>query len=465
MINFIFRNRVMDITKELKDDLNAVLKVQIGKSDYGDKVEKVLGDYRKKARIDGFRPGKVPAGLIQKLYGKTVMVEEINKLLSESVMKYIHDEHIHILGDPLPSEKEQKEIDWETQTDFEFAFDLGLSPEFELKLTKKDKCTSFNILPSEKIIGTYIDNYTRRYGAFKTCDAIEDGKEMLKGTLVELSTEGTVRDNGIVTSESTLYLEFQKDEEIKKQFMGLKEADTISFNLRKAYPNDVELATILHLKKEEIADNNSDFQLTITAISKFEKAEINQALFDKIYGEDKVKTEEEFKAKVEEEIKANLSRESDYKFRLDTKELILKKIDFNLPVEFLKRWIAMSNEGKYTAEQLDQEFPKFERDLKWQLVQNKIIKDNDLKISDEEILEFAKAQTRMQFEQYGMFNAPEETITGYAEESLKREDDRRHMFERKFEEKVVEFVRETVTIQVKDVTPEEFDKLFEESNQ
>jgi trigger factor len=178
-----------------------------------------------------------------------------------------------------------------------------------------------------------------------------------------------------------------------------------------------------------------------------------------------VKSEEEFRVKIEEEIKANLSRESDYKFRLDTKEMLLKKVEFNLPTVFLKRWIEISNEGKYTTEQLDQEFPKFERDLKWQLIQNKIVKENDLKISDEEILEFAKAQTRLQFEQYGMFNVPDEHITNYAEETLKREDDRRRMFERKFEDKVIDFVRETITTQIKDTTTEEFDKLFEESNQ
>ena len=454
----------MNITKELKDDLNAVVKIQVTKDDYETKVQQVLGDYRKKARIDGFRPGKVPAGLIQKMYGKTVLAEEINKLLTENIMKYIRDEQIHILGDPLPSEKEQKEIDWDNQTEFEFAFDLGLSPEFELKISKKDKLTSYNVLPNDKIIDTYIDNYARRYGAFKTCESIEEGKEMLKGSFVEMTSEGTVKDNGINVSESTIYMEFMKDEEIKKQFMTLKHGDTITFNLRKAYPNDVEIATILHRKKEEIASIESDFQFTIAAISKFEKAEINQALFDKIYGEGTVKSEEEFRSKIEEESKANLTRESEYKFRLDTKEELLKKINFDLPIDFLKRWIAISNEGKFTVEQLEQEFPKFERDLKWQLIQNKIVKDNDLKISDEEILEFAKAQTRMQFEQYGMFNVPEEQINNYAQESLKRDEDRRRMFERKFEDKVIEFVREMATLQSKDITTEEFDKLFEENN-
>ena len=455
----------MNITKELKDSLNAVVKIQINKDDYEPNVKKVLTDYQKKARIDGFRPGKVPAGLVQKMYGKTVMVEEINKLLSENLMKYIQDEHLHILGDPLPSEKEQKPIDWENSSEFEFAFDLGLSPEFELKLSKKDKLVNYNIVPNDKVIDTYSDNYARRYGAFKICDTIEDGKEMLKGSFVEMSAEGGVKDDGISVSESTIYLEFMKDEDIKKQFMGLKVGDTITFDLGKAYPNNVELATILHKKKEEIGTIESDFQFTIASVSKFEKAEINQELYDKIYGEGNVTSVEEFRTKISAEIKLNLSRESDYKFRMDAKELILNKTSFVLPVEFLKRWIFTSNEGKFTVEQIDQDFTKFENDLKWQLIQNKIVKEQDLKISDEEILDFAKEQTRTQFEQYGLFNVPDEHIVNYAQESLKREEDRRRIIERKYEDKVLEFVRATISCESKNVTSEEFDKLLEENNQ
>jgi trigger factor len=454
----------MNISKELKDELNAVVKVQISKEDYEPKVKKVLSDYQKKARIDGFRPGKVPVGLIQKLYGKTAMVEEINKLLSESIHKYIQDEQLHILGDPLPSEKEQKPIDWETQTEFEFVFELGLSPEFELKITDKDKFTAYSIVPGEKAVESYLDNYARRYGSFVSCDTIEDGKEMLKGSFIEMTPEGTVKDNGIATTDSSIYLEFMKDEDIRKQIMGLKQNDVITFNLRKAYPNEVEIATILHKKKEEVANIDSDFQLTIAAISKFQKAEFNQELFDKIYGEGTVTSEEEFKAKVQEEVKANLNRESDYKFRVDAKEAILKKVNFALPVDFLKRWVFSSNEGKFTQEQIEQDFPKFEQDLKWQLIQNKVIKDHDLKISDEELLEFAKAQTKLQFEQYGLFNVPEEHLVNYAQESLKREEDRRKLFERKYEDKVLDFVRETAKVETKEITSEEFDKLFEENN-
>jgi trigger factor len=453
----------MNISKEVKDDLTAVLKIQIDKGDYEPRVEKVLEDYRKKARIDGFRPGKVPAGMIRKMYGKNVMADEINKLLSENLMKYIQDEKIHILGEPLPSEKEQKPIDWENDSEFEFAFDLGLTPEFELPLSKKEKFVQYNIEPDSKIIDTYKDNYARRYGSFKSCDTIIGDKEMIKGSLVELNTDGTTKENGLSVSESTLYLEFLKDEDIKKQFSNIKAGDTLSFNIRKAYPNDVEISSILKIKKEQAASINSDFQLTVESISLFENAEINQELFDKIYGEGTVTSEDQFVAKINEEISANLNREADYKFRLDAKEKMLSKVDFKLPVDFLKRWIFASNEGKFTQEQIDEDFPKFERDLQWQLIQNKIIKDNDLKISDEEILEFAKVYARMQFEQYGLFTVPEEHITNFAQESLKREDDRRRLFERKYEDKVLDFIKESVTIDNKNISTEDFDKLLEKN--
>jgi trigger factor len=455
----------MNITKELKDELNAVLKVQISKDDYEPRIQKVLNDYRKKARIDGFRPGKVPAGLINKMYGKSVMVDEINKMLSESLMKYIEDEKLHILGDPLPSQSEQKPIDWDNDSTLEFAFDLGLSPQFDVKLSKKDKLVSYAIKPDSKLIETYSDNYARRYGSFTVCDCVADGKEMVKGSFIEVNADGTDKADAHAVAESTIYIEFMKDEDIKKQFMGAKSGDSIVLNVRKAYPNDVELASILHVKKEDAANINSEYRITIASISKFDKAPINQELFDKIYGEGVVTSEAEFQAKIEEEIKANLSRESEYKFRIDTKEAMLNKINFALPVDFLKRWLVASNEGKFTAEQVEAEFEKYEREFKWQLIKSKIVKDNNLQVTEEEILDLAKMTTRMQFEQYGLFNVPEEHIVSYAEESLKRSEDRQRMFERKFEDKVLEFAKATMTVDEKEVSAEEFDKLLEENNQ
>ncbi|NJK96271.1 MAG: hypothetical protein HC830_02565 [Bacteroidetes bacterium] len=256
-----------------------------------------------------------------------------------------------------------------------------------------------------------------------------------------------------------------KDEDTKKEFMGLKANDTIKFDLRKAFPNDVELASILHKKKEEITDLDSVFQFSIVSISRFVKANVDQELFDKIFGEGQVNSEDEFKEKIQEEIKHNLQRESEYKFRTDAKETLLSKCTFKLPEEFLKRWIFSINEGKYTQEQIDDDFPKFMNDLRWQLLQNKVIKENDLKVSDEEIIEFSKYITRMQFEQYGLHNVPDENIDNYAKESLKRPEERKRMLEKLYEDKVIEFVKTLVTIDNKVVTSEEFDKLIEANNE
>jgi trigger factor len=454
----------MNIVKEQKDDLNAVLKVHIAKEDYEPKVTKTLTDYRKKARLDGFRPGNAPMGLIQKMYGKQAMLEEVNKLLSESVTKYLSDEKIHILGDPLPSEKEQPVIDWENQSDFDFAFDLGLSPEFELSISKKDKLNLYDITPAEKITDTYVDSYLRRYGSFANCEVVEEGKESVTGNMVEMDETGAVKDGGIATENSVIYLEFMKDEDTKKEFMGLKANDIVTFDLRKAYPNDVELASILHMKKEEVTSINSSFQLTIGAISRFEKANLDQELFDKIFGEGNVKSEAEFKEKIQEEIKHNLQRESEYKFRVDVKEALLSKAQFKLPEEFLKRWIFSINEGKFTQQQIDEDFPKFMNDLRWQLLQNKVIKENDLKVSDEEIVEFSKYITRMQFEQYGLHNVPDENIDNYAKESLKRPEERKRMLEKIYEDKVIEFVKTLITVENKTISSEDFDKLMEANN-
>jgi len=451
----------MVITKELKDELNAVLKVVIVKDDYEPNVEKKLTDYRKKAKIDGFRPGKVPAGMIKKLYGKSVMVDEINNLLTESLPKYIQDEHINILGNPLPSETEQKQNDWENSSDFEFAFDLGLSPEFEVNFSKKDKFKSYNIKPDPKLIQTYIDNYTRRFGTYKTSEVIESGNEMVKGTFIELSSAGIVKENGYNISDCTIYLEFMKDEDIKKSFIGNQTNGVLSFNLRKAYPNDVELASILHLKKEETAGIDSDFQFTIESISKFENAILNQELFDKIFGVGIITSIEQFNSKLENDIILNLSHESDIKFRTDAKDILLKKSNFKLPVEFLKRWILSSNEGKSTAEEINANFDHFENDLKWQLIQNKIVTLNDLQLTEDEILEFATRQTRMYFEQYGLSNVTDEQIYNFASEQLKKDDYRKRIIEQKMEDKVFDIIRDTVTVETVEVNNEEFDRIME----
>jgi trigger factor len=449
----------MNITRENIDDLNAVLKLKIDKTDYEDKVETVLKDYRKKATVKGFRPGMVPIGLIKKMYGRAVQIDEINKVVTESIQKYITDEKLEILGDPLPKTDEQEKLDFETQQDFTFSFELGLTPSIELKLSKKNKVNQYEIIIDEKMRNDYLENYTRRYGELKKAEMTEE-KDVIKGKIEAIDNDGNVNPDGPAVDETSLGIDIIKDINIKKEFIGKGIGDSIDFDLKKAYPNDSEIAGILHKKKEEVENLEGNYRFTINDISRFYPAVIGKELFDRIFGEGVINTEEEFMKRIEEEITQNLKRESDYKLMMDIKNLAMEKTDFQLPEEFLKRWLLRVNE-KTTEEQIEKEFESFRKDLKWQLIRNKVARDNEVKISEEELQKEAESITRYQFQQYGLFYATEEQIANYAKETLKREEDAKRIADKILEEKVLVLVKELVKLETKDITVEEFNKLFE----
>jgi trigger factor len=449
----------MNISRENIDELNALLKVEIRKADYEEKVAKVLRDYRKKANVKGFRPGMVPIGLIKKMYGKAVQIDEINKIISESIHKYLTDEKLDILGEPLPKLDEQNLINFDTQEDFVFSFEMGLAPVFELKLSKKNKVNYYELIVDEKIKSDYVSNYTRRFGEFKNREKSGE-KDILKGNIVALDDKNSNMPAGYISENTTLSIDIIKDDKIKKIFINKKIADIIDFDLRKAFPNDFEIAGILKKQKDEVAGVNGKFRFTINEISRFEPAEINQELFDKVYGEGVIKSEEEFMNKIDEEVVKNLKKESDYKLNLDIKKLVLDKTDFSLPEDFLKRWLLKVNE-KTTAEQIDKDFDSFRNDLRWQLIRNKVAKDNEIKISEEELHAEAENITRYQFQQYGLLYATDEQIHNYTHEMLKREEDAKRIAEKILEEKALEKLKELVKLENKKVTVEEFNKLFE----
>jgi trigger factor len=449
----------MNITRESIDDLNAVLRIQVEKADYDGNVEKVLRDYRKKANIKGFRPGMVPIGLIKKMYGKAVQIDEINKVVTDNIQKYLTDEKIEILGDPLPKIDENEKIDFETQESFTFSFDLGLAPAFETKLSKKNKVTYYEIAADDKMKNDYLNNYTRRYGKFEKADISEE-KDILKGKIEALDEKGNPVPDGILVDDTSLSIEIIKDKKIKKQFIGRAEKDSIDFDLRKAFPNDNEIAGLLKKQKEEIVKAEGDFRFTINEISRFSPAELNQELFDRIYGENNIHSEEEFRNRINEEIIANLRNESEYKLSVDLKKLAIEKSEFQLPETFLKRWLLKVNE-KTTEELVEKEFNNFSRDLKWQLIRNKIARTNELKITEEELLKEAEKITRYQFSQYGLFYATDEQVENYAKETLKREEDAKRIADKILEEKVNLILKDIVKLENKSVSIEEFNKLFE----
>ncbi len=449
----------MNITRENIDDLNAVLKVEIRKPDYEEKVENVLKDYRKKANIKGFRPGMVPIGLVRKMYGKAVQIDEINKIVTENIQKYISDEKLEILGDPLPKADEQDKIDFDTQEDFTFTFELGISPAFDLKLTKKNKVTEYDIIVDDKMKKDYLDNYTRRFGELRSADTTRD-KDVIKGKLEAIDAGGDSIQEGLSVESTSISIDIIKDKKIKKQFIGKGLNDTIDFDLKKAFPNDNEIAGLLHRKKEEIENVEGSFRFTINEISRFHPAEPGPELFTRIYGEGVVNSEEEFMKKIEDEIAANLRHESDYKLMIDLKALALEKGDFQLPDEFLKKWLLRVNE-KTTGEQIEKEFDSFRKDLRWQLIRNKIARENDVKITEEELLREAANITRYQFQQYGLFHATDEQINKYALETLKRDEDAKRIADKILEEKAMLLLKDQVKLESKSVTIDEFNKLFE----
>ncbi|MFP4017941.1 MAG: trigger factor [Bacteroidales bacterium] len=454
----------MDINRENKDEQNAVLKVQVKQEDYQENVDAVIKDYKKKAKMDGFRPGKVPEGLIRKMYGKAIKIDEINKIVSQKLNEYIQSEKLKVLGEPLPSKEEQdKTINWDQDKEFEFAFDIGLAPEIEVKISKHDKVPYYKIKITDDLIDKQKEEYLNRMGEFKNVDEISNNDELLKADLTEMDEEGNVKDEGIFKENISLSLSVIKDEEIKKQFEKAKPEDEIVIDLKKAYPNDTELASLLEVQKEELENISNYFRVFINEIKKFEKAEINQEFYDKLYGEGEVTSEEEFNEKIKADLEQQFKPESERKVHIDIKDHFVRKINPKLPSEFLKRWIKATQQNEnLTEEQIDNEFPHFEHDVKWDLIKNKIIEDNEIKVEEDEVLELAKRLTQQQFQQYGMMNFPEEQLEQYAKQLLSNEEQRKKIHDQKLEEKVIEHIKENIKLNEKEVTLEEFKKQVEE---
>ncbi|MCY1632785.1 trigger factor [Marinifilum sp. D737] len=449
----------MNITKTNIDDLNAVIKLQIVKEDYESRVNDVLKDYRKKANINGFRQGKVPMGVIKKMYGTPVLADEVNKLLSEELMKYIRENDLKILGEPLPNETEQKEINWEKDTDFEFAFDIALTPEYTLNLSKRDKMTFFKIAVDEKMIENGVEMHARRFGSNEPAEAVEE-KELLKGNYAQVDAEGKLVEEGITSEDVAISLEYMADEDAKKKFVGAKKGEVVVFNPAKAFANKTDLASMLNISKEEAETLDADFQFTITEINKFVNAELNQELFDKVFGEGTVSSEEEFKNRIKEDIEKQLVNDSDYKFLIDAKEKLVKKSKMDLPEAFLKRWIIATNK-EMNEEQVEKDFANYVDEFKWQLIKNRLTEENELKVEQEEVMEFAKQQALMQFQQYGMMEVPEEYLTNYAQQMMQNQEEQRKIYERMIDNKIVEFLKGAIKIEEKEVSTEEFNKMFE----
>lgn len=451
----------MNISRENIDELNAVIKLTIEKEDYESRVADVLKSHQKKAQMPGFRPGKVPAGLIKKMYGTSIIVDELNKLVSENLTNHIVDEKLELLGEPLPSESQQP-IDFESQESFEFSFDIALAPKVEVNLTKSQKIPYYNIIITDDLVDGQIKNLTSRFGENKVVKAITE-KSLIKGDLVQVDKEGNVFDGGIFVEDAVLSVSVVKDKKEQKKLLGKSANEEVVFDVKKAYPNDTEVSYILKISKEEAADVKGDFRLTVKEVTEFVDPELNQELFDKLFGPGVVTSEEEMKTKVKEDLEKNNLLESDYRFSIDASEKLKGKSKIDLPEAFLKRWMKATGnrEEPLTDEQIDDEMPKFLEDLKWQLIKNEIIKSNELKVEEEDVIAFAKKSAKAQFMQYGLNSIPDEYIENYAMEMLKDQRQSRQVAEGAISEKVMDFIKENVKLDEKEISRDDFNKLFE----
>ena len=449
----------MNITQENTDKLNAILKLKVEQDDYAERVNNVLKDYRKQARVDGFRPGMVPMGLIKKMYYTPALVDEVNKLVSESIFNYLKDENVRILGEPLPHKDQDQKVDFEKDTEFEFLFDLGLAPELNLEVSGKDKVPFYKIKVDKKQLDEYKEQLLQRYGEFKAVDKASD-KELIKGTLVKVDKEGKELENGIRVENVSMSLEMMKDDDQKILFSGVSGGDEVVFDVKKAFPNDTELASLLRIDKTEVAMLEGTFKCQIDEVNLFQKAEPGKEFYDKVYGEGEVKTEEEFTKRVQEEIALSHERESEYRFMVDAREAMIKKAKIDLPVEFLKRWMVETNE-QLTEEQVNEDFAKYEDDFRWQLIKEHLLKQQDIKVSEAEALEAAKGMALNQYMQYGISNVPDDYLENYAREMMSKPEEARKFYEQKGEEKLIEYIKSTVKLDEKEVSSEKFRKLYE----
>jgi len=449
----------MELNFNKIDDVNATITINLVKADYSDAVQTSLKTLRKKASVPGFRPGMAPASMIEKMYGKSVLFEEVNKLTVDKLTDYIRTENLHVLGEPLPSEG-QPTIDFDTAVDFSFTFDVALAPEINISLSKADTLPYYKIAVSDEMIDRQIASYRANFGEYGQHEEVAE-KDLVKGVLTELDENGEPKVDGIVVEKAILMPSFIKNEEEKNKFIGAKLESSVVFNPYKAYEGiTAELTSLLKIQKDEVEAHTGDFALTIDEISSYQEAEIDQKLFDKVFGEGTVKSEQEFREKIAEIIGIQLTPQSDYKFMIDLRDLLHSKAGKPVfPDAFLKRWLKFNNKDR-TDEKIEEDYPKIIEDLTYHLVNEKILKDNNIEVDDNAVREAAKSATRAQFAQYGMTTVPNDMLEKYADDMLKKEDTVRNLVNKVLEDKLAAAVKETVTIDEKTVSVEEFEKFF-----
>ena len=452
----------MNISFENSDKVNGLLTITVEEADFNASVEKTLKDYRKKANIPGFRPGQAPMGLIKRQFGASVRYDAVNKFVGEQLYKYIQDNNIQMLGEPLPSAKQETPADIEKPAPYTFVFDIAVAPEINVTLDGRNKIDYYTIKADDKLINEQIEMYQSRAGKYEKGEEYNpELNDMLKGDLRELDAEGNTKEGGITVEGAVLMPSYIKVDEQKNLFNNAKPGDIITFNPRKAYPEgEAELSALLKVDREVAKDIESNFSYQITEIQRFVKAELNQELFDQVFGEGNVKSEDEFRAKIAEGLKPQLEANSDYKFMLDVRTYCENKVgELTWPDELLKRIMLLNNKDK-GEDFVEKNYAESIKQLEWHLIKEQLVKANEIKIEDADVKAAAVEMARMQFAQYGMTNVPDEYVENYANELLKKREAVDNFVERAIDVKLAAALKSTVTLNNKEVTLDKFNEMM-----
>ena len=436
----------MNITREQVDALNAIVKVAVTKEDYAAKVEKILADYRKNASIPGFRKGAVPMSLIQKQYGKSVLLDEVNKILQSSLNDYLVEEKLDILGNPLP--KITDDFSWDTD-DFTFEFELGLAPEFSVDLEAKSKVSKFDIVADDKMLEEQIERIQKQYGKMISQDKVEE-EYTLRGTFAN-------EEKGI-NNTTNITLDIFADKKIAKKFIGKKVGDVIELDTKGLFDDDHKLMDYLKVAHDDVHGLDVKVNFTIEEINSVEKTELNQELFDKLFGEGNVTSLEELKAKIKEDAEVQFGQQADQKFLNDVIESLIENTKFELPTTFLKKWIQTMGENPLSPEQAEEEFAKSEKGLRYQLIENKIIAQNNLQIQFEDLKAHTAELIKKQMAQFGQLNPTDEEVEGIVARVLSNQDEVKRLSEQVMSDKMLNLFKEKINVKAKKVNYQEFIK-------
>lgn len=448
----------MNITQEPIDALNAIITIELKKDDYIERVEKLLKEKSKKEKFPGFRPGMVPAGHIRKLYGKTILVEEVNKLLSSSLNNYLQQNKINILGQPLPAEDNQVQPNWDFEDNFIFKYELGLAPEFEFSLSKDDSLNAYDVIPDEETLNARIKNLRRAYGKMSTPEFSEPG-DVLYGEFQQLAQDGTPFTEGIVNSAS-LRLEMVKDEEIAKQLTGLKIGDTVVIDLQKALDKNAhQIGHLLNIDEESAKQLGGLFRLSVKNVNRLEESDLNEEFFLKIYPDGTVTTEEEFRLGVAKELRSMTAQQATKRLDNDIVNLLISRFSAPLPDTFLKKWLKVANEERFTPEQIDEQYADFQKNLKWTLIENRIMQEQAIEVRTEEVIGHAKKKLAEQYRMYSPEPLPEDQLTDYAMKLIQDREQASKVYEEIRSQKVLDYIKSVMQIGTKEIFYNEFIKI------